>query len=68
MCVQDWWLFSSRTIQFNIEDQAWEKFQVQMKHKRVQRKSKADAGTTGIIHQCSELTLQRLSSGKFSLR
>ena len=51
-----------------MEDKAWEKFQAQMKHKRVQRKSKADAGTTGIIHQCSELTLQRLRSGKFSLR
>ena len=51
-----------------MEDQAWEKFQAQMKHKHIQRKSKADAGTTGIIQQCSELTLQRLSSGKFSLR
>ena len=32
-------------------------------HKRVQRKSKADAVSAGIIHQGGELTVQRLSSG-----
>ena len=33
-----------------------------MKHKRVQRKSKADTGGAGIIHQLGELTVQRPSS------
>ena len=32
-------------------DRAWAKFQAQMKHKHVQKKSKADAGSAGIIHQ-----------------
>ena len=33
-----------------------------MKHKRVQGKSIADAGSASIIHQRGELTVQRLSS------
>ena len=62
MCVRDRWLFSSRTIRFNMGDRAWVKFQAQMKHKRVQGKSIADAGSASIIHQRGELTVQRLSS------
>lgn len=47
----------------NMGDRAWAKFQAKMKQKRVQKKTKADAGGGGgIIHQRGALTVQRLSS------